>query len=169
MTGILLFIVIGLWLWVCILVTRPLFPSSQIRPWRGLAGAAVFIVLLVLPVSDEIVGGFQFRALCEKNAVFHLTAQKLEGRMTKFSANPANQIVSGTAIPIYDSGIEYTDTQSGEVVLKFHSYVAKGGILIRTLGISESNSPITMGLHTCSPEISREETASKTFKFSVVN
>lgn len=114
-------------------------------------------------------GGFQFRALCAKNAVFRVGVDKPEGRITRFSANPANEIVPETAITIYDTGVEYTDVQSGELVVKFHRYVAKGGVFIRALGIFEDNSPITFGRPSCSPEQVRGEVVHRTLKFSGIN
>lgn len=169
MTGIFLFIVVGLWVWACVAMTRALLRKVPSKGGRWLVAPLAFSALLALPVADEIIGGFQFRALCEKNAVFHIGVANPEGRVTKFSANPANEIMSGTAIRIYDTGAEYTDVQSGETVVKFHEYVAKGGVFIRTLGISEGNAPITIGRPGCSPEQTRGEAVHRTLKFSVIN
>lgn len=169
MTGIYLLIVVALWICICIVLTRALLHRLPIQAWRLPVGATVFVALLVAPVGDEIVGGFQFRSLCEKNAVFQIGVEKTEGRIARFSSNPSNEIVPGTAITIYHTGIEYTDVQSGEIVVKFDRYAAKGGVLIRALGISESNSPITMGRHACSPEQARGESVHRTLNFSVVH
>lgn len=169
MTGLLLIVVVGLWLWACVALTRALMPRLPAQPWRSLIGLVVFVALLVAPVADEIVGGFQFRALCEKNAVFRMGVERPEGRSTKVLLKPSNETVPGTAITIYHTGIEYTDVQSGELVVQFDEYVAKGGLFIRALGISESNSPITMGSHACSPEQTRGESVRRTLNFSVIN
>ena len=169
MTGIFLLIVVGLWVWACVAMTRALLRKVPSKGGRWLVAPIAFFVLLALPVVDEIIGGFQFRALCEKNAVLHIGIANPEGRVTKFSANPANEIVPRTAITIYHTQVEYTDVNSGELVVQFHRYVAKGGVFIRTLGISEGNSPITMGRSACSPEQVRGETISRTLKFSVIN
>ena len=169
MTGVFLLVVFGLWLWACIAVARALLRHFQPRPWRWLIAPMVFVAMLVAPVADEIVGGFQFRKLCEKNAVFRIGVDKLEGRTTKAVVQPANEIVPGTAITIYHSRFEYTDVQSGEVVVNFDEYVAKGGIFIRTLGISQGGAPITMGRPACSPQSVRGEVVNRTLKFSVIN
>ena len=169
MTGIYFLIVVALWICICIVLTRALLRRLPIRPWRLPAGATAFVALFLAPVGDEIVGGFQFRALCEKNAVFHIGVEKPEGRIVRFSSNPSNEIVPRTAITIYHTGIEYTDVQSGEVVVRFDRYAAKGGAFIRALGISESNSPITMGRHACSPEQARGESVHRTLNFSVID
>ena len=65
--------------------------------------------------------------------------------------------------------IRYQDVATAELVVSFERYVAKGDIFIRTLGISDGNSPITIGLQYCSPEGARSENARLTFGFTVIN
>jgi hypothetical protein len=169
MTGIFLIVLVAIWLWACVAMTRAVTRRIPASAWRALTALMIFLAMLISPVIDEIVGGFQFRALCEKNAVLQIGVEHPEGRTTRFSADPTNAIVPGTVIPIYDTGVNYTDVATGERVVAFHKYVAKGGVLIQNLGISESNSPITMGRHFCSPENIRGEAIHRTLKFSVVN
>ena len=168
MNGILLFAVIGLWLWVCTAITRALMRRLPTW-WHSGIGLLVWIALLVLPVGDEIVGGFQFRALCERNAVFHVGVGNPNGRTTRYSSSPLNEAVPGTAIPIYHTGDVYTDVQSGEIVVRSDLFVAEGGVFIRALGIAERNAPITIGRPYCSPEDVRGERVHRTLKFSVIN
>jgi hypothetical protein len=92
-----------------------------------------------------------------------------QGRTTRYSANPSNEIVPGTAIRIYHTRSEYVDVDTGELVLRLDSYVVKGGLFIRALGISENNSPLTIDPTSCSPEDARGENVSRTLKFSVIN
>jgi hypothetical protein len=169
MTGIFLMIVVGLWLWACVAMTRALMRRWKGRAWGVPAACAAFVALLVAPVADEIIGGIQFRALCQKNAVFRVGVMKPEGRITKFSSTPSNEKMPGTAITIYHSGIRYTDVRSDELVVSFDRYLAQGGLFIRTLGISENNSPITMNHPSCSPEQALGESVHRTLKFSVVD
>lgn len=112
----------------------------------------IFVALLALPVLDEVIGGFQFRALCEREAVLVLGVTNPAGRVARYKAEPSNARVSGTAIPIFRSHIEYHDATTAELIAQYDSYVAKGGLLVRTLGISESNSPLTIGSPVCSGE-----------------
>lgn len=169
MTGIVLLAVVGLWLWLCIVVARALLRQLRPQPWRWLAAASLFALMLIAPVGDEIVGGFQFRALCEKNANFRIGVANPEARTTRVAVRPANEVLPGTAITIYHSRIEYTDVQSGERVVDFDEYVAKGGVFIRTLAISQSNAPITIDRPSCSPQQVRGEAVHRTLKFSVIN
>ena len=169
MTGIFLILVVGLWLWACIAMTRGLLRRWKGRVWAMPAACVAFTALLVAPVSDEIVGGFQFRALCEKNSAFLLAVANPAGRTTTYSSSPLNEVVSGTAIKIYHTGDKYRDAQSGELVVRSNLFVAEGGVLIRALGISEGNAPLTIGVPSCSPEKARGERVSRTLKFSVIN
>ena len=171
MTGIFLVAVVGLWFWLCVVVARALLRHlrPRPRPWRWFAAATLFALMVVAPVGDEIVGGFQFRALCKKNAVFRVGVERPEGRVTRFFANSPNETVPGTAITIYHTAIDYIDAQTGESVVRFDRYLAQGGVFIRTLGISQSNAPITMERPSCSPEQARGESVHRTLKFSVIN
>ena len=169
MTSILLIIVALAWLWFALVLARWTTQRIKSPTTKASAAIAVFPLVLLAPISDEIVGGFQFRALCDTNADFRIGVSKPEGRVTRFSSSPSNEVVPGKAIAILHSGIQYTDIQTNEVVVSFDKYAAKGGVFIRTLGIFESNSPITMGRSSCSPEQVRGESVHRTMKFRVVN
>ena len=134
---------------------------------RATAAIVVFSALLVLPVLDEIIGVSQFSQLCQKGASFRIGVEQTEGRSTKFSASPSNSLVDGTAIPMYHTHVRYTDIRTGETVVEFDRYVAKGGLLIQALGISEGNSPLLIGRPHCSPELG--VAVHRTLKFNVVN
>lgn len=170
MTGLLLVAIVALWAWLAFKLGRFIGRKFADGIWATLLATLIFVVLLTLPVADEIVGGFQFRALCNENASeFRLGVSKPEGRTTRYSADPVSAVVPGTAIDIYETRVRYTDVESGEAVVEFHRYHATGGIVVRTLGISQGSAPITMGRASCSPEQARGEVVSRTLKFSVVN
>lgn len=168
MTGIFLFAVIGAWVWICLRITRRLFPSIPDQPRRKWVGRIVFAILLLVPVADEIVGGFQFRALCREKAVFRFGVEKPQGRTTRVIVNRPNEIVPGKILRIDRLNFTYVDIYTNEEVVEFDEYVAKGGVLIRALGISESDAPLTMD-SSCSPQKERGEVANRTFNFSVIN
>ena len=169
MSGIFLILVVGLWLWACIAMTRGLLRRWKGRVWAMPAACVAFTALLVAPVSDEIVGGFQFRALCEKNAVLKFGVEQPEGLVTKLVIAPTNEIVPWTAIVIRRSRFEYFEAGSDRLVVAFDRYSAKGGYFVRALGISQGNAPLTLGSPSCSPESARGEAIERTLKFSVIN
>jgi len=169
MAGLLLLSIFIAWLLATLWLSKRATQTMAISWKRHAARIGLLTILLPLPLVDEIIGGFQFRALCEKNAVFQMGVSNPEGRVTKYVGDPVNELVPGTAIRIYHTHVKYVDVHSGETIVQFDRYAAKGGIFIQTLGISEGNAPITMGRHSCSPEHERGEVAHRTLNFSVIN
>jgi len=153
MTGALLFALLLLWVLVSAKLARALARKvSSLRAFRAPFAVAIFAVLLVLPIADEVVGGFQFRFLCARDAALVLGVPNPEGRLARYEARPSNARVPRTAIPILHSHVEYRDANTTELIAGYDSFVAKGGLLVRTFGISESNSPLTIGSPACSGE-----------------
>lgn len=171
MTGLM---VLGLTVaWFMVVVSLTVYIANRFTRSlaKSAAAAIAFPLLLVTPVADELMGKWQFRGLCEKNAVFRKHVTNLEGRTTRVTFQPSNELVSRTAIPIYHSRERYVDVSTGELVLEFDWYVAKGGLLVRSLGVSEWNRPIVMARASCSPTQtdSGGVAAHSTFKFTVTN
>ena len=140
MTGILLLIVVGAWLWVCIVIARGLMRRLGTNPWRWLLGPVVFATLLIAPVADEIVGGIQFKAMCEREAVLKIDAEKVRGRTLKqvgVQSFPAN-----TVLRIERWQNSFVEAKSGEEMASYVWLRASGGWLIRALQISEGNAPL---------------------------
>ncbi len=145
MTGILLLIVVGLWLWACWAMTRALMRRWKSRAWGVPAACAAFVALLVAPVADEIVGKFQFDALCAKYAVDVVDEARAVNRRVLFEPRTANQYANGTAVRIQINPFRFRDAQTEEVLASFHMLEARGGLLVRMLGISETSAPLTFG------------------------
>jgi hypothetical protein len=169
MTGLLLLAVVGVWIWVSFRITRAV--ARRVRPGtrRALTAWLLFPALLVLPLLDEIIGGFQFRALCARNPNFEIGVAEPQGRTTRYSASPLNEVVPRTAIRILHTRVEFTDVETGELVVRYDRYVASGGLFIRALGVSEKDSPLTIDPTWCSPEAVRGENVRRTLGFSVIN
>ncbi len=118
-------------------------------------GATVLLTVafMALLVVDELIGGYQFRQLCKKNAVLRIDPEKARGRTVKVVIDPSNEIVPWSPITIYHSHESFRDRATNEEIASNDWYVAKGGWFIRMLGISEGNAPITIGLPACSPPL----------------
>jgi hypothetical protein len=154
MTGLFLIVVVFAWLVAVVFLTSWLMKRVSIKPKsvRMVVGLLIFVLLLPLPVADEIVGGYQFRELCRQGAVLRIDAEKAKGRTVKVVIEPSNEIIPGTAITIYHSHESYRDVATEEEIANLDRYTAKGGWFIRMLGISEKNAPITIGDPGCVPE-----------------
>ena len=125
------------------------------------------IFLMSLLVADELIGGYQFRKLCEQNAVLKIDPEKARGRTVRVVITPSNEILSGIPITIFHSHHSYQDVVTGEEIAQYDSYSAKGGWFIRSLGISEGNAPITMGHSGCIPV--NAGTFSKKYELTRIN
>ena len=149
MTGILLLVVVALWLWFCVVLARALLRRLQARPWRLLVVPVVFAASFVAPVVDEILGGFQFRALCERDAVLQIDATNVRGRTVKRTW--AESFPANTVLRIRRVQYRLVDASTGEELGNYVTLSVWGGWLIRVLGISEGNAPLLIHPASCDP------------------
>lgn len=154
MSGLFLLLVVFAWLAAVVLLTHWIMKRVSFKPKvvRAVMALLIFILLLPLPVVDEIIGGYQYRTLCREKAVLRIDAEKAKGRTVRVVIDPSNEILQGTAIMIYHSHLSFRDVNTSEEIASYNRYVAKGGWFIRMLGISGNNAPLTIGLPGCSPE-----------------
>lgn len=152
MAGLIVWAIFGLWVWFVVKTSKAI--GTRITPgrWRRPVTVLLFLMLLPLPVLDEIIGGFQFRALCEKNAKlkFNVDPATLKGKTIRSIADPLNRDVEGTLVRIYYSHFSYRDVESDKELLNYTEYYAKGGLLVRTLSFDSNITPMTFTF-TCSP------------------
>src|SRR5689334_10201371 len=123
MTGILLLAVLSFWTWLCWRVARMVGGHIRHHAWRTVGVGLAFFLLLPIPLADELVGGFQFRALCAQ-PLLNVPVMDVAGRVARFSANPSNSKLSGTAIPIFHTHVEYRDANTSELIASYDSFVA---------------------------------------------
>lgn len=133
--------------WLCWRFAKPRFRP----PMNGLAAYGLFLLFLPLPLVDEIVGAVQMHWLCEANAKFRLGVKDPERRVTYDASVWEKSRVPGTAIPIFRTQRSYIDTTSGEVVLKFETYDARGGLLVNALFWAEMARNPLVGRDYCTP------------------
>jgi hypothetical protein len=153
MSGLIFLAVVGLWGWLAFKLSR--FISGRLAQgrWAKPLTALLFLVLLPLPVIDEIIGGFQFRALCKEKAVLTLNVDEasLKGKTVSTLAEPSNQAVENTAVGIYYSHYSYRDVEDGKELLNFTEIRATGGWLVRALTGQRDITPLTFNQSSCTP------------------
>ena len=135
-------------LWLAKILTSKLPPRVPRTPAMGL----VVVLLLASLVADEIVGGFQFRALCAKNAVLKINVEKIKGKSVSVITDKCPRDVEGTAVRIHGCLSSYRDVATNEELGSDGWYVAKGGWFIRTIGFSDSTPPLTFPSACSSPD-----------------
>jgi hypothetical protein len=106
---------------------------------RFLTKAVLTAVVFVAPVIDEIIGAYQFEALCKEGGIYQI-APEAEGKKfdLKMTASPYKKL-EGYARPVYERTIVYRDLATGSVVATSKAYAAQGGWLVRTIGFSTSS------------------------------
>jgi hypothetical protein len=158
MTGLLLIVLVIVWMAIAFALARAFTRGIKAGVRRAAVGVFVFALLLPLPVVDEIIGGFQLRALCREGAVALYDEEKLRGRTVRMRLEPNPDVPSvmqtptrrvGALLPIDERTIDYLDTESAQTLLSYKAFTAKGGVLIRMLGISNADSPLTIDPSSC--------------------
>ena len=146
MSGLLFLVVVALWLYILNWLVSKIGNCLPDRAWRPFAKLAIFVLLMPLPLIDEIVGGWQFARLCEASVV-RVNKDTARGRTVYPEAGAYEEPVQGTWVKIWKMQSRYLDATTGEVVLSFDQLRAEGGRLFP--GFDSGPDPLTFK-STCS-------------------
>ncbi len=91
---------------------------------------------------DEIIGGFQFRALCKPENMLIYDAEKVRNKTLLYSPLSIKKI-KNTIIPIEVSLLGGGDLTTGEILLERKKYRATGGWLSRFIAFNSMTRPYT--------------------------
>lgn len=166
MTGLLLIGVAIIWVWFSWFISRWAVRSIKSRGLKTLIGVAIFAVLLIAPLGDEIVGKHQFEALCRQYAVQEIDEEHAVNSRVISMPREKQQFAKGIAINVRIDPWEYRDESTNKVVVRYHTLHAEGGWLIRMLGISETNAPLLFSSY-CGPASARAFI--KKFNVTIIN
>jgi hypothetical protein len=139
MTGIYLIAMTGGWLWLVLRLTKKMRDRLPKVWWGKWLQVLLVAVLMPLPLIDEIVGGRQFAALCEKNVV-KVNAGSARGR-TVYLEYAVDLPVKGTWVPVWVLPYRYLDLTTGELVVSYDHLRAEGGVLFP--GFDSGPDPLT--------------------------
>lgn len=143
MIGLLFLCFIAIWFISALWLARKLTGGMQQGMARIVAIGGLVLLFIALPLSDEVVGGIQLRALCKQNPVPTVDAEKTRGRTVRVRTDPANKEVDGTWVRILHSRSSYRDSATDDELFSSHRYVANGGWLIRALSANSRMTPLT--------------------------
>ena len=157
------------WLAVAVWIAKRMTATVKSSLLRTALVISLVAVLVALPVADEIIGGFQFRAVCRENAVLKIDAERIKGKTIRVVAEPieGDRDVDNTSIRIYYSRFSYRDVDSGEELATYSRYVAVSGWLVRTLAMGNSFPPLTIQPSTCKPNNVGDLSKQFDFKFTL--
>ena len=113
MIGLIALAAIAVWLMVTIHLCK------RIPDWLGMTRFAkaaqylLFPVLLLLPIADELIGAWQFKRLCEREAAVTLSPNwQIVKRAQKASAGPV--YLNGYIIQIREWTTKFIDADTGK-------------------------------------------------------
>ena len=119
MMGLLALFVIGQWIalvfWLSKAMVTRLFEDPM---WRYIAGLLIFSVIFPLPILDEIIGGWQFKKLCQENSTIQVDRGQAKGRTVYFVHRPDVE-VKGMWVRIVLKPALFVDAVTKEPVVRF--------------------------------------------------
>lgn len=106
MSGLIALFVLGFWGLIVYSVSFFLVKKIKVNSIRMSLQVAIAVLLFVLPVADEIVGGFQFRALCSHGAILVIDEKSMQGKTVVYK-NIEDTKINGYFVPIIESHEAY--------------------------------------------------------------
>lgn len=141
MIGLMFLAGIAVWLVVVSYLSKWMIGLLQPKWRKAPVRALFFVVLLILPMADEIIGRWQFNRLCEREAVIWLSQDWRNVKRAIRSSHPREEVSEGV-IRIYKTVIEYIDKDTGIVFLRSTGHSTYGGFLFDRLGLGLGKSTL---------------------------
>ncbi|MDA8447272.1 hypothetical protein [Paracidovorax valerianellae] len=139
MSALMFLVLMVLWVFILKWVVEKIANKLPNRPWRLWGKWLIFILLVPLPLIDEIVGGWQFKQLCKANVVT-VNKEFPRGQQVYEVVTPSVQ-VEGTLVKIRKLQFRFLDVATGKVVVSFDQFHAEGGRLFP--GFDSGHAPLT--------------------------
>ena len=141
MSGIILLLILFAWGYAAKKITG--FCISKMNPGakKTFVHVCLFVLIFISPVADEIIGGFQFRAMCTPENLLVYDPAKVRGKSVVHRDVPLYTI--NKIIPIVVSTGQWEDSKTGELLITYKIYRAKGGWLSRFIGFPQGSPPYT--------------------------
>ena len=141
MSGIIFFGIIGVWGFIAVKLAGLLTSRVESPRKKSWLYPLVLILIFVAPIMDEIIGGFQFRALCKPENILIYDEDKLKGRSVRPRIIQLKTI--NKVIPIVVTTGQWQDFETGELLVTYKRLRAKGGWLSRLIGFPQGSPPYT--------------------------
>jgi len=148
MSGLLLIGVVLLWFVVAIAIAQMLTAKLRDSWFKSLATLLAVAVLIPLPVVDEIIGGIQFRALCNREAVITYSKEKAYGRTVHLKKVDRFDLPK-MVLPVHKEIWKYAEHISNEDLISYVNFYSDGGWLSRAINFNNVHRPYTF-LGVCS-------------------
>ena len=140
MAGLIFLAALAASLWLCVWLSKTVGNLMPNPAWRSSARVGIFLALLASPFVDEVIGKYQFEALCKANGIESADVSKARGKRV-VGEYVDRRPLGGLIMPMNVSNETYKDADTGDVLIQYNDYFAFGGWLMRY-------TPISMGSHT---------------------
>jgi hypothetical protein len=130
MAGLIVLGIAAIWVFIAIKIARGVSGRFPLRPVvSSIVSVIAFICVAALPFVDEIIGRWQFRQLCSKEAVVwvHPNAAKVVAARNASTSKD----LDGFVFPIHEQISEYVDSSTGEPFLRVRAFHTPGGFIMR--------------------------------------
>jgi len=141
MSGIFFLLILFVWFSISIKIPLLFVCGMQSGNKKVITYRILCVLCFIAPVADEIVGGFQFRALCTPENMLVYDVEKVKGRTIQYA--PLGRRTINKIIPIRVNTTELVDPYTGETLIIHKTYYAKGGWLSRFIGFPQGSPPYT--------------------------
>jgi len=141
MSGLIALVVLFIWGFICYQLSKLLMKKIASPIAKNFGIGFLLLLFFLLPVADDIIGGFQFRSLCKEDARMFIDEGKAKGTTVYFVGNDVE--LFGYILPITKKTWSYKDAHTKEVVISWNEYRAKGGWLSHVIGFPQGNPPYT--------------------------
>ena len=135
MGGLIFLAALAFCLWACVWVANKLGSLIPHLAWRAAVKALIFIALLASPFVDEVIGKYQFEALCKANGIEGADVSKARGKRVKGEYG-GRRLVGSTIMPIEERDLLFRNADNNELLFQYKNYYAFGGWLMRYTPLS---------------------------------
>ena len=111
------------------------------NPWRIPIALAIFVLLALSLVVDELVGEKQFEQLCKENSEVKVNRETAAGK-TVYLAQMPDEEIKGTWVGVVLKPWRFVDATTGEVVVSYNTLTARSGWFMRRIGLAEGGMPL---------------------------
>lgn len=141
MMALILLPVIVVWLMVNNYLSNRIY--GLLRPkWRKApVRVLLFLMFLILPVVDEIIGYWQFNRICQYESAIYLSDDWKKVKRARSVRLDGSKKLSGYATRIEETEHKYQDLDTGRIFLKYKSFRNYGGLLLDKAGLRMSAEP----------------------------
>lgn len=137
MAGLILVSVLGLLAVVVFKLAQGLTKSIKHPVLQILSMVVILVAFPLLMVADELIGKYQFEALCKANGIESAYVSRARGQSVRLESGK-EILLDGFIMPIREYPRLFKDPTTGVTLFEYKGYRAEGGWLMRY-------TPINMG------------------------